>query len=470
LAWAGATSIALFVAAVAGIELSGKLDSTAALWPANAVLLAALLIAPRERWTAFCATAWLASVAANLVTHHPLASSLVLSVANVAEAAVAAALLARWHGRNQLLERVAGVTKLVLVAGLVAPAFSATLAAGGRLLLGGSLANNWWLRWFVGDALGLLIITPVLLILHRLWRSGGSAMLNGRSALEAAALLAGTTGAALWVFSVEGMPILFLALPLVLLAAFRLGALGAATASAIVAGIGFWATAHDAGPAMLFVGTDAERVLFLQLFLGVLFATSLPVAAALSERHLLATELRIMRDAARQDADDFYDLATTDELTGLASRRHFLERCEREAVQARATGRPLALALIDVDRFKLVNDTHGHPTGDAVLRSIGTVLRTALRPGDMAGRLGGEEIGLLMPGTGIEAARTACERLRASIAELAVATPTGATVSVSVSIGLAQGGSDDLEQLLAEADRALYAAKQQGRNLTVLAA
>jgi diguanylate cyclase (GGDEF)-like protein len=160
-------------------------------------------------------------------------------------------------------------------------------------------------------------------------------------------------------------------------------------------------------------------------------------------------------------------LATTDGLTGLANRRHFLALAERDVAQARRSGRSLALAIFDVDRFKAVNDTYGHHVGDDVLRALAATTLANVRAADTVGRYGGEEFAVLWHDT--DAADVAAERLRASVADLRV--PSGdAVVRVTISVGVAvgSGATLDLEALLRRADAAQYGAKQAGGDRVVV--
>jgi diguanylate cyclase (GGDEF)-like protein len=160
--------------------------------------------------------------------------------------------------------------------------------------------------------------------------------------------------------------------------------------------------------------------------------------------------------------------AATDGLTGLPNKRAVTDALQRLFAQATTVGAPLALLLLDLDHFKQVNDQCSHQVGDQVLANVGAVLRTALRDLDFAGRNGGEEFAILLPDTGIPAALSIAERVRAAIAEMTLA---GTDVAVTVSIGVAvfpdhASTPGRLERL---ADSALYVAKRQGRNRVELA-
>jgi diguanylate cyclase (GGDEF)-like protein len=163
--------------------------------------------------------------------------------------------------------------------------------------------------------------------------------------------------------------------------------------------------------------------------------------------------------------EEVYQLATHDALTELCNRRHFLELLDKEIARAARHGRPLALAILDVDHFKPINDAHGHIAGDGVLRRIAEVLRQHVRGEDVAARIGGEEFAVLLPEAASDDALAFAERLRAAIAAV-VFSPGGEQRQVTVSIGLADlgPGCNDRSQLLRAADAALYQAKDTGRN------
>jgi diguanylate cyclase (GGDEF)-like protein len=189
-------------------------------------------------------------------------------------------------------------------------------------------------------------------------------------------------------------------------------------------------------------------------------------------------------------------LATLDGLTGVLNRATYLRLSEHELDVAKRRHQPVAIAMLDADHFKKVNDTYGHDVGDEVLRLLSATCRSALRAVDVIGRLGGEEFALTLPDTSLEGARLVADRLRQRIAELEVKTKKGPlTFTVSIGIagypghlapsgtsgGAASGGAssgapgasdtaDDVASLLKTADEALYVAKGSGRNRVVIAA
>ena len=163
-------------------------------------------------------------------------------------------------------------------------------------------------------------------------------------------------------------------------------------------------------------------------------------------------------------------LATSDPLTGLFNRGYVEDRLAIELSRAHRYGNVLTLAVIDADRFKALNDTHGHAAGVFVLKKIGALLRDSFRQSDTTARYGGEEFVVLLPETDIEAARRKVESLR----ELVAATPIqlgllAQSVQITISAGLASfpNDGDDAAELLAAADERMFRAKRQGRNLVV---
>lgn len=165
-----------------------------------------------------------------------------------------------------------------------------------------------------------------------------------------------------------------------------------------------------------------------------------------------------------------YHQATRDPLTGLFNRRALMERLQDECHRSNRYDHPLTVVLFDLDRFKRVNDSYGHLTGDAVLKSFAQMLVTALRTTDFVGRYGGEEFLVLLPETHALAARDLAERIRVACEETPVYGPHGEMVNVTVSGGVAQLNQErDISQLLSRVDECLYNAKNRGRNLVVIA-
>ncbi|HEY4067085.1 MAG TPA: diguanylate cyclase [Burkholderiaceae bacterium] len=188
------------------------------------------------------------------------------------------------------------------------------------------------------------------------------------------------------------------------------------------------------------------------------------------EQDLLEANRQLEQQLLRIHAlhEEMREQAIRDHLTGVHNRRHFVNVIELEFERARLHGTSLSLVMLDIDHFKSVNDAHGHPTGDAALKAVGTLLNTFARTGDLACRLGGEEFAVLLVGTGHAAATERAERWRSAIAELPIPVEAS-TLRLSASFGVAtcpdQAGTP--AELMKIADTHMYKAKSLGRNRVV---
>lgn len=191
------------------------------------------------------------------------------------------------------------------------------------------------------------------------------------------------------------------------------------------------------------------------------------VAPELVARVRVAYRSRQLLDLALRRYNDLEDLAYRDELTELPNRRGASRQIDVLISRARRHGHQLALLLIDADRFKSINDEHGHAVGDVVLRELAARLRERVRREDVVGRWGGEELVVALPETTPDGAAAVAESLRAAISGTPIAAD-GVALSVTVSIGVAAWTGQDLDDLVDHADRALYAAKAAGRDRVVL--
>lgn len=204
-----------------------------------------------------------------------------------------------------------------------------------------------------------------------------------------------------------------------------------------------------------------HELLYLYLLVptAVVFA-SFGAVLGLSEEALASANRRL--------ADD----ALTDELTGLKNLRYFRARLEEECAISRRDDSPVGLLIADLDRFKLVNDRYGHPVGDRLLKAVGVAIASAVRKGETAARVGGEEFGVLLPGASGSIAVATAERLRVAVAAVQLhPSRSGSVITITLSVGCvstADLGSLTPEELYVKADEALYAAKRRGRDRAVL--
>lgn len=186
-------------------------------------------------------------------------------------------------------------------------------------------------------------------------------------------------------------------------------------------------------------------------------------------------EIRLLNTLANQAAiainnAKLYEQATVDSLTQLYLRRYFHNRLREEIWRVQRYGHSLSLVMMDIDHFKRFNDTYGHPKGDRLLKHVGLMIKEVSRDTDIPARYGGEEFIILLPETTLDGAKRISERLRQTIAESAIEDPEYGDLSVTISAGVADFSNDDTfdgSTLIQKADKALYKAKENGRNMII---
>ena len=185
--------------------------------------------------------------------------------------------------------------------------------------------------------------------------------------------------------------------------------------------------------------------------------------------HITDVSDRVKAEQALRESEQRYkELSIVDELTGLYNKRHFNRHLDLEAERARRYGQPLSLLLMDIDNFKIHNDTYGHADGDRVLARLGRIIAEAIRINDLGCRYGGEEFTVILPNTAGEGARVVAERIRERFSEEIFLPSPQTPVRKTLSIGVAEYRLDDNKEALVErADQNMYAAKQGGKNRVV---
>jgi diguanylate cyclase (GGDEF)-like protein len=213
-------------------------------------------------------------------------------------------------------------------------------------------------------------------------------------------------------------------------------------------------------------GETAERVRGLQLGADDYIPRPCDPAEFLARaKALLRTKQA--HDRIRKLQITLEQMVVSDPLTGLHNRRYLMDRLQQEMQRSDRHGEPLALAMIDLDAFKPINDQFGHVLGDKVLRAVGSAISKSVRVSDIAARYGGDEFAVILPQTPAEGAMRVCERLLRNISEVILQDETGKTFRITASLGLAYYPADDVEtpeDLVHSADGALYGAKRSGKN------
>lgn len=204
----------------------------------------------------------------------------------------------------------------------------------------------------------------------------------------------------------------------------------------------------------------------LSIAVAVLVFSTFAINATMSLADALEKAFRLTREMEWAHRLSI-QAARIDELTGLNNRRAFYEHAQQVYGQCRAQQRSMCAVMLDMDHFKLINDTYGHQVGDQVLQEMGRVIVQSFRAGDVHGRLGGEEFAVLLPDTSLEEARRMTEALIVTLGGLQIERARGITASLGVATS--QADDVDLHSLLNRADQAMYRAKAQGRNRVCVA-
>ena len=431
--------------AVASLSALGASEG-AVLWPGAGLTLGVLLARPRREWPWYLGAVFLAETLMDVKLGHGLGLGLQWAVTNTVEPLLGAWLLTRGGRPAPDIGRRHDLMRFLVFGAIAGPALGALVGTAGGVLLAG---DPWWPRlprWFIGDGVGALVVAPAVLMLASGVRSRPTRGLVGGAVLMLAvtALAAGP-----WAFTGDlGLP--FLIVPALLFYAVRCGTAGASTGLLIVS---LWISGVGAAGQGPFAHAGALNGLIIaQMFTVMAGLTALTVAA-------------LMRDLVSRDEVQklLEDQALHDNLTGLANRRLLADRLDHASRRlARHPGR-IGLLFIDLDRFKEVNDTLGHASGDVVLLEVARRLSAIVRDHDTVARIGGDEFLVLVDD--LKSAGQAEQLAQRAITALAspITCPDG-VVRIGASIGLAIADEpfEDAELFLQVADRAMYAAKQAG--------
>jgi len=454
--WAGLEAILYILSQAVFFD-----DGWAVCWPMAGIVTAVLLRMERRNWPWVLLGYFLGELHSE--RHDPAGQMLTIGVCNVAEVVIAAYALPAFRSLGQWMKEPGLLGRFIAIPVLLGPAATALPIA---VYFSEVRHKSFWLyatRWGFGDTLGVVLWLPLMLALL----SPETYDLFRRKALpQTAALLGLAVGASLLVFDTKRAPPAFILMPILLLIALRIGLSGAALAVNAVAVIATEATLRGRGPFPPAPQQDEDyRIFTLQVFLSLSMLMCLPVSVVLLEREGFAAGLKA---ALRR----MQLLATEDGLTGVANRRRLDETLEEEWRRAMRERTPLALLMIDVDCFKLYNDTYGHLGGDDCLRRVAqAILPIPVRGGDLVARYGGEEFAVLLPNTEAAGAAEMAEQIRFAVEALGLEHERNphrvVTISVGCSAVVPTPGSGP-QTLIHGADRALYLAKQNGRNRAIV--
>ncbi|MBB5057009.1 diguanylate cyclase (GGDEF)-like protein [Granulicella aggregans] len=433
-------------------------------WPIDGLLIGILLLCSRRNWPWIMAGYMITTGTQLRLLGQPLSQVAGDVGCNVFEMVFAAAMLPGFTNLSDWLRRPGLILRFSVVVLIGAPLIPAVpWSAYTHVHLG----EEFWStvqHWVSGDALGIALFTPLVLVLasretYLLLRPG-----QRLKTLVMFGLLLGTSW---FIFHQTAYPVAFLIFPILVLMVDRVGFPGAVLAVNLVTIIAAHGTIGGMGPFMFVQGHhEPYRIMTLQAYLTIAMVMSFAITLTARDRDDFQEQLKL----ALQQMEV---LATRDGLTGLGNRRLFDQTLDAEWGRARRQGMSIGLLLLDVDYFKSYNDMYGHLAGDHCLCAIASSFGTHLkRAGDLAARYGGEEFVVLLPGATLEDASVIAESIRKGVEALGLEHKGNATGVVTISVGFSAvvpGTVRPSQRLIAAADEALYAAKQGGRNRGVSA-
>lgn len=415
-------------------------------WPAAGLTMGALLIVPTRRWPWAVGAIALAEAVSDTLVGYSVGVAFWFVASNSLEPLVGAALIRRLSVHRGALVPVRGLLEFVAFGVVLAPMVGGALGSIGTASAGGDFLDS-WPRFVVGDSLGVLVVAPVLLSVNR-WKNDRPV----RSAIAPALATLIVSAFALhsWPGGWDTVTPYVVIIPLTW-AALRSGVRGAAWSVLAIGQVANFAVANGTEP---FVATSdtGYTVTLLQAYLGIVGVSTLILASAtseLSDRDAVEAALR------RQ--------ALHDPLTGLPNRLLLVQRLDEYLNAAQAGHAPLAMAVVDLDDFKRVNDTHGHPVGDELLIASGQRLLASVRGSDLVARIGGDEFVILIEGASDDAVETITSRIIERLSVPVIV--SGRSIQTTVSVGVAFATPEITpDMLFRNADAALYRAKALGRN------
>lgn len=417
-------------------------------WPGAGLTLGILLRSHRSLWPAILTGVFVAEFAVDMTVHVSVLTGLCWAVADTAEPFVGATLMT-WRGGTANLSGAREV-RYFLIRGVVAgPLVGSLIGAVSSWLLEADQFWPTWPRWWVGDAVGALAIAPALFVRRRPdlahARKGETvAILSALVAVTAIALVSWPGG--VWN---QGLP--YLIAPVLVVVGMRLGPQSAATALAFTALAINSVTALGYGPFARY-GVHG----------GLVVAQVCVAAGAFALLTVSAMNYNLVSLGRVQDM--LREQAMHDSLTGLANRRMLIEHLEIALQCLKRTHGLVAVLYVDLDRFKVLNDEHGHGAGDAALMEVASRLRECVRPSDTVARIGGDEFAVVLNDL---PDRDAVEAVRARVAAhvLEPFTWQGRALALAASVGFALTDDPDesVDDLLKRADTDMYARKLSRR-------
>lgn len=444
-------AVAYFILAKLGLALSTISQNVTLIWPPTGFALVTLLLGGIRYWPAI----FIGAFAVNLTSDLSTGAAISIAAGNSLEAIVGYYLLQRFQFHTDL-QRVRDVVLLIVLGAGLSTMISASIGTI-TLLSWDVIAQNQtgvtWLTWWMGDAMGDLFFAPLILV----WiRNQEVTTWNKKRYIEAA-LLVGVTlvttevifGDHIYMLDHRHFPLAFLTFPLLSWAALRFGLRGAATTTMLISAVTLYHVINNEG--LFAADSIANRLFLLWLYSNVLAVTSLVLAASVNERMRAEAHIR--------------HLAHHDVLTKLPNRTALQNRIKSQLNESKRLNLQLAIMFIDLDRFKIINDTLGHDVGDLLLEAEAERLSLCIRSNDILARHGGDEFVVVC--TDIKDAmelNTIAQRIIDTVSQPYQLSKYELHITPSIGISLFPQDGETVNVLMKNADTAMYQAKKINRS------
>ncbi|MDO8270571.1 MAG: diguanylate cyclase [Gammaproteobacteria bacterium] len=446
-------SVLYLLLAQMAMLMNNPVSSGGSFWPASGLMLGILMRLPTARWVWVIAGIAVSEFLGDISYGYPLSAALLWTIGNCLEPLLAAMLIRRSGNHAGTLRPLSNLLRFMVFAVLLAPLVAATIGSMGTIVIMETPFWQAWPKYVVGDALGMLVMAPVLLS----WEEPKAVP---RRVIEGVVLglclvLMCLLAFRNWDNIADGiLPYLFM--PLMIWAALRFGLRGVSWTILLTANAANIATGLGYGPFSAAIDPAGHGITLLQILLAITSATALVVAALTND----------LIDGIKKETRLQYQ-ANHDLLTGLYNRPGLSLRLAQLRLNTMDKA-PISLLMCDLDDFKGINDTYGHLAGDEVLIEVARRLRNSIRDDDTAARLGGDEFAVLLNNGDKATVDAITQRILDTMAQPFHGS-FGAS-RITVSIGIATMSMEQDPQLAFNAaDAALYRAKHEGKNRSVRA-
>lgn len=469
-------SFAYILLGIVSIKYVTMSSGISIIWLPNSLLLAFFLIKDKKEWKFYIPFLIVAEVIADYGSFTTI-QALQFSFINLFETMFSAYILKKFVGKEKLnFVSTKYVLAFILIGITLMPAFSAIF---GSIVYYTQISTEislfeFWRLWFFGNAVGILVLTPLTVMLIENYKS----LKNYDFSIQNITIIVFGIYLAIELFSRNDINFILPTTPLIFILlllwiVYKQGVLPGLIFAFLITIISVYNTSHGIGPFSIFA--EKETTIYLQEYIGLLLIITMFFGVLLKEIKDSNKKLEELNKTLEEKVEEktqsliqankkLNQLASKDSLTNIFNRRMLEEFINQETIKSKRYKYNLSLIMVDIDHFKDVNDRYGHQIGDEVLIKLTKIISLNIRKADVFGRWGGEEFIVLLPETNIEKAYIVAENIRKKVEKYNF----GLVGTKTVSLGITEFKFDeDMLEFVKRADDAMYEAKRSGRNKVI---